>query len=222
MRDEFPPEVRRAIAARAGNRCSNPDCGALTSGPQVDPAGSVNVGVAAHITAASEGGPRYDKALTPHQRTHAYNGIWLCQTCAKLIDSDLNLYPSAKLRMWKHQAEANALAQLGKAYQAKTTRNEQFTPEEIDLLVNVADSGEIILLSAEQLGKWVRAGTDDFVDEADPAYAMKYIEALESLIRRKLARYDEGNLFTLTSEGFKVARILRDLDASGQPRSASP
>jgi tetratricopeptide (TPR) repeat protein len=72
----------------------------------------VNVGVAAHITAASPGGPRYDRYLTWAQRAAAPNGIWLCQTCAKLIDSDLPRYTVDVLRQWKDRAEGRAAAML--------------------------------------------------------------------------------------------------------------
>ena len=49
---------------------------------------SVNVGEAAHITAAAPGGKRYDPSLTPEDRRAASNGMWLCELCAKLIDTD--------------------------------------------------------------------------------------------------------------------------------------
>ena len=88
LRDDFPEEVKRIVAARVGNQCSNPDCRALTSGPQIDPTKALNVGVAAHITAAAPGGPRYDPSLTPEERRHPDNAIWLCQNCAKLVDND--------------------------------------------------------------------------------------------------------------------------------------
>lgn len=63
MRDDFTEDVKRILAARTGNACSNPDCRELTSGPQDDPTKALNVGVAAHITAAAEGGERYNPAL---------------------------------------------------------------------------------------------------------------------------------------------------------------
>ena len=53
MRDEFTDEVKRAIAGCANQTCSNPDCRATTPSPQGDPSKFLNVGVAAHITAAS-------------------------------------------------------------------------------------------------------------------------------------------------------------------------
>jgi hypothetical protein len=73
----------------------------------------VNLGVAAHITAASAGGPRYDPALTPEERSSSDNGIWLCVKCATLIDKDDPAYSVDLLREWKRDAEQAALAALG-------------------------------------------------------------------------------------------------------------
>ena len=115
QRDDFSEPVKRALAARVGNLCSNPDCRALTSGPHEDAARAVNLGVAAHITAAAPGGPRYDATLTPEQRAAIENAIWLCQTCAKLIDNDPVRFPVTLLLDWKSTAEAEARTRLGKA-----------------------------------------------------------------------------------------------------------
>jgi len=87
-RDDFPPKVKETLLKRVGNRCSNPDCQKLTTGPHSSPDDSVNTGVAAHITAAAPGGPRYNSNLTEKERKATANGIWLCQNCAKLIDND--------------------------------------------------------------------------------------------------------------------------------------
>lgn len=114
MRDEFSEDGKRVLALRAANRCSGPACRALTSGPQLDPSRAVNVGVAAHVTAASPGGPRYDPELSPAQRTHPENGIWLCQNCAKLVDNDQAQFPAAVLRAWKHSAELEASQVVGR------------------------------------------------------------------------------------------------------------
>jgi hypothetical protein len=65
----------------------------------------INTGVAAHITAASSGGPRYDPRLSVEARKSPSNGIWLCQPCAKLIDSDSPKYTIELLRTWKSTAE---------------------------------------------------------------------------------------------------------------------
>jgi hypothetical protein len=67
--------------------------------------GAINLGVAAHITAASRNGPRYDALLTEAERRNGENGIWLCQNCAKLIDNDSIRYSVKLLQDWKIRAE---------------------------------------------------------------------------------------------------------------------
>ena len=114
MRDDFTEEVKRTMAARTGNACSNPDCRASTSGPQDDPTKALNVGVAAHITGAAEGGQRYNLMLSSGERRHPDNGIWLCQTCAKLIDNDAARFTEKLLRAWKEIAEDRAFRSIGK------------------------------------------------------------------------------------------------------------
>lgn len=114
MRDDFPEETKRALAARVGNVCSNPDCHASTSGPQHNSTKALNVGVAAHITGAAEGGPRYCPSMSFEERRHPDNGIWLCQTCAKLIDNDALQFPEVLIRAWKVVAEHRALGAIGK------------------------------------------------------------------------------------------------------------
>ena len=111
-RDDFSAADKRIVAARAGYRCSNPNCRKQTSGPQADPTKAVNIGVAAHITAASEGGPRYHPELSSEERSSIDNAIWLCQSCAKLIDSDELRYSVALLQAWKEAAEAAAQEEL--------------------------------------------------------------------------------------------------------------
>lgn len=109
MRDDFSAKTVRLLAARAGHHCANPGCAQSTSGPAVDPDQAVNVGVGAHIAAASPGGKRYDRNMTSAERRSASNGIWLCQTCAKLIDSDEERYTTPFLRQWKTEAEQRAI-----------------------------------------------------------------------------------------------------------------
>lgn len=108
MRDNFGQRTIDTLAARAGSRCSNPACRQLTSGPRTETDKAVNIGVAAHITAASPSGPRYDPGLTPKERRHPDNGLWLCQNCAKLVDNDPAAYPTHLLRAWKRRAEEAA------------------------------------------------------------------------------------------------------------------
>ncbi len=110
MRDDFLASVKSAVAARSGHRCSNPRCRRPTSGPVKADSGHVSVGVAAHISAAAPNGPRFSKRLTSEERRSLPNAIWLCQTCAKLIDSDPRGHPISLLRIWKANSEADARA----------------------------------------------------------------------------------------------------------------
>jgi hypothetical protein len=81
-------------------------------GPALSEDKTINIGVAAHITAAAIRGPRYDAALTPEQRKGASNGIWLCQTCSNLIDKDEARYTVPILQKWKREAEQRAFTAI--------------------------------------------------------------------------------------------------------------
>lgn len=112
MRDDFVKADKELLARRVGYRCSNPDCRKLTSGPHTSNDKYINIGVAAHITAASKGGPRYDENISSEERKSTENGIWLCQDCAKLIDSDSQRYTIELIKTWKAAAEQLALAEI--------------------------------------------------------------------------------------------------------------
>lgn len=105
MRDEFAKTVKDVLARRVSNRCSNPACRRPTSGPHSNPARAINIGVAAHISAASADGPRFDANQTSSERGCPSNGIWLCQTCSVLIDKDEVKFSVDLLRSWKINAE---------------------------------------------------------------------------------------------------------------------
>lgn len=112
MREEFTVATKDLLARRVGFLCSNPECRQPTSGPQVDASKTVNLGVAAHISAASPGGPRYEPELSSEQRADSSNGIWLCQACAKLIDNDATRFTRVVLEGWKRAAERAAAVAL--------------------------------------------------------------------------------------------------------------
>ena len=113
MRDDFSQDTKWVLAHRANLICSNPHCEATTGGAQDDPSKALNIGVAAHMTAASPGGERYNPTLSPEQRSSATNGIWLCQNCAKLVDNDPAVYPAELLQAWKTMREINARNSIG-------------------------------------------------------------------------------------------------------------
>ena len=77
--------------------------------------GVSQIGVAAHITAASVGGPRYDSTLTREERSSEKNGIWLCQTHAKMIDDNPSRYSIDHIKRWKIQHEERIFSRLANA-----------------------------------------------------------------------------------------------------------
>lgn len=68
--------------------------------------GLTMVGVAAHITAAAPGGPRYDPSMSHAERSSESNGIWTCQTHSKFIDDNPSSCTIEELHRWKRQHEA--------------------------------------------------------------------------------------------------------------------
>ncbi len=111
-RDDFSLATKELLANRVGRKCSNPSCRKLTCGANTDPDKITNIGVASHICAAAKGGPRYDESMTPEERKAFDNGIWLCQSCSKLIDTDTIRYTKEVLLRWKKVAEELAILEV--------------------------------------------------------------------------------------------------------------
>lgn len=109
-RDDFRADVKAKLAQRVGYLCSY--CQKATVGPRMGEEGALNLGTAAHIKAASPGGPRYDATQTPAERSHIDNGIWLCNNHAHMIDHDPKEYTVEVLQKWKAEGERRALEQL--------------------------------------------------------------------------------------------------------------
>lgn len=104
-RDDFSRQTIEILAKRVTYCCSNPECRKATIGPNVNKNKATSIGVAAHIKAAAPGGPRYDENMTSEERSDISNGIWLCQSCSKLIDANPERYPVNLLLEWKELAE---------------------------------------------------------------------------------------------------------------------
>jgi hypothetical protein len=114
-RDNFNQQTIDILAKRVAFVCSNPDCKVSTIGPHTNNGKPLSIGIAAHITAAAVGGPRYDPDMAPLDRMSISNGIHLCSNCATVIDKDVDKFPVSLLNTWKQQAEDEALQKLGKS-----------------------------------------------------------------------------------------------------------
>jgi hypothetical protein len=105
-RDDFTKGTVVQIAKRAGWLCSFPTCRKPTVGATSDDEGDINIGTAAHICAAAPGGPRYDEAMSPDERSSVKNGIWMCRDHGKAIDSTDPEFTVERLREWTRPAES--------------------------------------------------------------------------------------------------------------------
>lgn len=208
MRDDFNEGVKRIVAARVSYLCSNPECETVTTGPQFDPSKALNIGVASHISAASPGGPRYNETLTSKERTCHQNAIWLCQNCAKLVDNDEQRFTERLLIEWKRNAEGRALRRIGQTAKQTDPGQERFSDEELVILRNCADRGDIALLFSDEFGQLISINGNWHYDPADYSLAALYVDALDSLCRRGLVRPEEHNIYNLTGRGFRVARAI--------------
>ena len=105
-RDSFSPPTKELIAKRSGYICAFPNCKRMTvAGSSDRKSGLTMTGVAAHITAASWKGPRYDRGMRAEERAGESNGIWTCQIHGKFIDDNLSKCTTEELRRWKVQHE---------------------------------------------------------------------------------------------------------------------
>ncbi len=148
MRDDFTASTKRIVAARVGFTCSNPSCRRSTSGPHSDPGKALNIGVVAHITAASQGGPRYEASLSAAERRSYENAIWLCHTCARLVDYDAEKYTPEILRRWKAEAERIAITAISNFKSTAWPRDIKKQCEHLlqacDAAANSADKGKTL------------------------------------------------------------------------------
>ncbi len=106
-RDDFTAKIKTIVAKRVAYICSNPSCKKLCIGPSETFSDQTNYfGKVAHITAAAQGGPRYNASLTSEERKSAENAIFLCANCADMIDKNKGVdYSNELLLTWKSDHE---------------------------------------------------------------------------------------------------------------------
>jgi hypothetical protein len=110
-RADFKEPVKMSLAKRAANSCSFPGCDAVTEGPSSENDMSISkTGMACHIYAAATGSAarRVNLDMSDEELSDISNGIWMCYTHGKLIDTDESTYTAEQLKIWKQVAEVRA------------------------------------------------------------------------------------------------------------------
>lgn len=132
-RHNFTVKTVDILGKRVGFLCSNPQCRKHTIGPNTNPEKATVVGVAAHITAAAPGGPRFDPEMEKKDRKAIENGIWLCVNCSTLIDKDPDAYPVETLNSWRDEAE-NSMSEELRGQIKETSKENKLAFLEVDLI----------------------------------------------------------------------------------------
>lgn len=160
--NEFKSSVKDQLAKRVAYRCSKPDCRKPTIGPKANSCNSDSIGRAAHICAASAGGPRYDASITSEYISSFDNGIWLCANHASEIDSNNSIYSIEFLKDWKKQAEELAESEKGNNLPSKTDAVET-------LMVAIGHSKKTIPSMIEN----VHRASSESLEQLDPRFGVK-------------------------------------------------
>ena len=113
MRANFSSRVRSLVAARAGYRCSFPECGRSTIGPGAGREETASIGVAAHIYAAAPGGPRGPGHASTSELDSVGNALWLCAKHARIVDANRgDKFPAPVLLSYRDVHEARLSLEL--------------------------------------------------------------------------------------------------------------
>lgn len=153
MRKDFNQKDKQILAQRSGYICSYPSCHALTIAPNEEGVEKTSsIGMACHIYAASDGknAKRVNVNMTDEQLSDISNGIWMCYTHGKLIDTDECRFSAPLLMEWKNINEEIALfrqetgADYLSAYKSvsldKLISNEIILPKEFAINNYVGDA----------------------------------------------------------------------------------
>ncbi|WP_200894034.1 hypothetical protein [Xanthomonas sp. MUS 060] len=207
--DRFKQSVIITLAKRAANRCSNPACHAITSGPSETPDESINLGEAAHIYGANPGSARYDPSMISADRSSITNAIWLCGNCHKLVDDDPIRYPAGLLFEWLHEHERKIAKEVGKAAAETRERYERRHLEEFGRLSYLAER-----LILEKGDYWKHLLTAEVIRFETTPIIKRYNALRRGLYLKPLTRIDRDRTLAWISD--KSAEIAQIVHAFGE------
>jgi hypothetical protein len=183
------PDIK-TLWSKAHGCCSHPDCRATKSlllppTEQGDP--NAVLGEMSHIVAYSDDGPRGDPSVPEKERDRYPNLILLCPDHHTMIDKQPNSAPSAEIRKWKEDWEAEA----GRAI-AETVA--LVPPAELKLIADYL---------IQQLGEGGAEGSSDIVSPTplgEKLIRNELSAAVSAEIARSLARRDDVHRFIVHQE----------------------
>jgi hypothetical protein len=226
-RDDFNEKVKQLLCQQVGGKCAKPDCRITTIGPHEIMDKRTTIGVAAHIAAAAQGGPRFDKLMSPKERKSVHNGIWLCQNHAREIDVNPDKYPIDLLERWKKKAISLADSELG---QRQLSQAEVNTKAVDTLLTHVQPTFQQNKITS--LIQTVHSGVAAKFDQLDSRFSVltrfdgnnvNYIIDAKEDIPLKLNVFNEASKdFTeqfkqLLSHGSEVEISTDNMEIKGSP-----
>jgi hypothetical protein len=173
-------------------RCKNRvvEDATLTDDPSI-------VGEEAHIASTKEDGPRYNDPLPMEKRDLYENLVILCCTCHKIVDDQVNGYPSNRLRQMKQEHEAEVRASLGDRDVAKQ-RDDLLYAECVDQWV-----------CAVELDGW-RSWSYRFLSGDAPDISVRLDKQLDDLGTWLLGRVWPGRYPEVEAAFQNFRRVLQD------------
>jgi len=140
--NDFKSATKKRLAERAGYKCCYLSCGQATIGPSKEKNNTEksNTGIAAHIYSASQG--KGARRLPPEDMTQEeiisyQNGIWMCQTHGKYVDTDESTFSVDVLKRWKKIGEiiAKKMQEFNCSYSKALAELEYLDPEILKMIV---------------------------------------------------------------------------------------
>lgn len=207
-RDDFNPATIRKIKEMAGDVCSMPSCRVITGGAQLLRDNTFSIGVAAHICAASPGGPRYDSLMSKEERKSYRNGIWLCQTHSRMIDVDPVRFPVDLLMCWKEDAEKWSMSNVGQKLITKLDHDKAIRIAVGRSITEYLGDGDSIKAPVHD----IILGYEDGLNELDPRFLVKVARHSNGVLEHQIfAKPGEQGRFKLN---FKKTSTSGDVENS--------
>jgi hypothetical protein len=221
-RDNFTNATIRKLKGMAGDVCSMPECRVITGGAKSLRDNTYSIGVAAHICAASPGGPRYDPLMTKEQRRSYENGVWLCEIHARLIDEDPNRFPVSKLKAWKDEAELWSMSSVGQQLMTKL-EHEQNTRYAVGRTVlEIMGGGDPLKAPIQN----IVTSYEENLSNIDPRFSVKLIKGPTGNFEHHIfAKKEDANFninFKNVRKGSAIESSLKRLIDYGEAAEFGP